>query len=108
MSAEFKVGLFLLELQTNFEEGNCIVARRKDEKVDKLLRELTWTRTQMFEYLIENLKSKDYIKGPEDDHNNPLGNVWVFIKDIEGKSVYIKISNFPNGSKCISFHENEK
>lgn len=102
-----KVQMFLIQLRENYNNGRCFVRRRKDEKVDKLLRELTWTRMQMFEYLIDNLSSEDYVKGPEEEHGNPEGNVWVFIKSIEGKSVYIKISNFPNGSLCISFHEEE-
>lgn len=103
-----KVELFLFQLRENYKNHKCFVRRRKDEKINKLLRELGWTRNQMFEYLIDNLLPEDYVKGPEEEHGNPAGKVWVFIKIIERKSVYIKISNFPNDSWCISFHEDEK
>lgn len=103
-----KVELFLHQLNENYKNGKCFIRRRRDEKINKLLREIGWTRNQMFEYFIDNLSSEDYVKGPEEEHQNPDGNVWVFIKNIEGKPVYIKISNFPDSSFCISFHENEK
>lgn len=107
MSTELKVNMFLFQLKSNYENGNYYLARRKDEKINKLLRELTWTRAQLFEYLINNLKTEDYVNGPEKEHGNPDGSVWIFNKVIQNKDVYIKISNLPNGSKCISFHESE-
>lgn len=108
VSVEMKVALFLHQLKENYDNNKCFVTRRKDEKINKLLRELGWTRMQMFEFLIDNLLPEDYVKGPEKQHGNSDGKVWVFIKMIEGKSVYIKISNLPNGSLCLSFHEDEK
>lgn len=55
------------------------------------------------------LSAEDYCKGPEPDADRP-GEVWVFGKTINDRSVYIKlkIANVGAGveiAKCISFHE---
>lgn len=107
MDIESKVKLFLAQLENNYQNDNYFLSRRKDEKLNALLRQFGWTKQILFEYLIKNLKPDDYISGPEDEHGNADGSVWKFGKIINSVEVYIKISHMPNGSKCISFHETE-
>lgn len=61
---------------------------------------------------IENVKSeiicltyKDYDRGPLPDDSRP-GDIWEFIKDIDGTMVYIKLKlDKSRGCVCLSFHE---
>lgn len=108
MDIEAKVKLFLFQLEDNVDAGKIIPTHRKDEKIDKLLREFGWRRLQMFEYLVKNLEYTDYLSGPMDDHDNSPGALWTFGKTILDKDVYIKIKQQDDGSKCLSFHEKEQ
>lgn len=61
---------------------------------------------------IENVKSeiigltyKHYDRGPLPDDSRP-GDIWEFIKDIDGTMVYIKLKlDKSRGCVCLSFHE---
>lgn len=58
------------------------------------------------ETIILGLEYIDYVDGPIVETLYDLGDMWVFGKDIKGRSVYIKIAmGRPNSSTiCISFH----
>lgn len=107
MDVESRVKLCLYQLNNNFESEKYFLARKKDEKLNKLLREFGWTRTILFKYLVTNLCPEDWVSGPQAEHGNTDGQVWVFGKTIQSKEIYIKISHFSNGTRCISFHEAE-
>ena len=53
-----------------------------------------------------SLSHLNYVKGPEVDRDRPEFNIWEFGKTIEGRDVYIKLSDDLGiyGAKCISFH----
>ena len=60
--------------------------------------------------IIENLKVEDYVQGPVIDELNKFGEIWVFVNDVKGKEVYIKIMLGGVGCQtiCISFHIAER
>jgi len=108
VATKSQVKSFLVRLRSDVQFGKTTLARRKNSKINKLLREFGWTRKIMFNYLIQKLSYKDYLSGPEADHNGSLGEIWEFGKLIYSKNVYIKIKIHPNGTKFLSFHEANK
>lgn len=55
---------------------------------------------------ILNLTLSDYKQGPEEDYSYPNEYVWVFLKEINSVSFYIKLKLRENGEVvCISFHD---
>ena len=56
---------------------------------------------------IFQLTAANYESGPEADHGRPGKNVWVFQSMLNGKKIYIKLSDNFDGvcAKCISFHD---
>lgn len=108
VNIEARVKLFLVQLEENFNNNKCTISqKREDKKLRDLLYEFGWTPNILFDYLLNNLEPEDYVSGPEEEHNNPDGSLWVFGKVINSVEVYIKITNRPNNSMCISFHEKE-
>ncbi len=56
---------------------------------------------------IMSLTYHDYYQGPSPDDNTAKpGDVWVFVKRIDGIYVYIKLKlDADRGCVCLSFHE---
>ena len=57
--------------------------------------------------VILGLTYKNYIRGPVTDSDYPDRNIWEFGCVLDGKEIYIKLSDnlSHNFAKCISFHE---
>jgi hypothetical protein len=53
------------------------------------------------------LKPKDYVNGPTPRDSNPSQESWVFGINLQGASVYVKVSIRlePARCVCVSFHE---
>lgn len=86
--------------------GSVHIVQRRQEGKDGLT-QLGITRSAAIEEIL-SLTYKDYCEGPEDDHGGP-GHVWLFAKEINGKSVYIKLKlrDAKGGGRvalCIGFH----
>ena len=60
--------------------------------------------------IVKQLSTEDFYKGPEQNVQNNLGDMWVFGKTINSKDVYIKITlGLTNSSAvCMSFHIAER
>lgn len=60
---------------------------------------------------IPGLTYRDYYRGPSADHSQEHvrgGMIWEFVKDIDGKQVYVKLKlDNDRGCVCVSFHECE-
>lgn len=61
---------------------------------------------------ILDLDIEDYYSGPDMDYDKTrLGEIWVFKKELDGVTFYIKLKLInENGDdiiKCLSFHEDE-
>ncbi len=56
---------------------------------------------------IMSLTYHDYYRGPSPDHDKARpGDIWEFVKDVIGMSIYIKLKLDQNrGCVCLSFHE---
>lgn len=56
--------------------------------------------------IIYNLNYGDYDKGPEYNLDPKFkGFIWIFVKKISRKEIYIKLSIDENNIVCISFHK---
>lgn len=85
--------------------GRFFVVPREKNKISLLALGLTYANCKQ-ELL--SLNELDYCSGPDVDPE-AKGDVWVFGKEIEGRSVYIKVrvTKEPPAVTCISFHEAE-
>ncbi len=58
--------------------------------------------------IISGLSVDDYCKGPENDHNDSDGFIWVFHHPVSDCTMYIKLKLFTAGDedwvKILSFH----
>ncbi|MGL4254078.1 MAG: type II toxin-antitoxin system MqsR family toxin [Fusobacteriaceae bacterium] len=61
------------------------------------------------EEIIAELSVEDYYRGPTPDHKDGEEEVWEFLTDFEGYSIYIKLRLDEKDDLvvCISFHEAE-
>ena len=59
---------------------------------------------------IISLKPSDYVEGPTPRKSNPSQGAWVFGLNLQGVSVYVKVSIRlePARCVCVSFHEAER
>jgi len=95
----FEIERFLGQVRKEIARGRCILVDRQKNIADIARLGLNW------KYEICALTYQDYDKGPEPDHSGE-GDVWVFVPEIEGTLVYIKLKLDPRcGVKCISFHK---
>ena len=55
-----------------------------------------------------DLKVSDHSRGPENDHDGTEGEVWMFLYDLEGNRIYVKLKLFQVSGqdylKILSFH----
>ena len=56
------------------------------------------------EEMILRLTPKEYVSGPEKNHDGTSGEVWVFGKEEDDKVIYIKLKLDGASAKCLSFH----
>lgn len=56
---------------------------------------------------IASLTYHDYYRGPSFDHDKARpGDIWEFVKNVNGMSIYIKLKlDQSRGCVCLSFHE---
>ena len=56
------------------------------------------------EWIISDLRPKDYIEGPKRDRSGMEGEIWVFGREEKGTMLYIKLKIDKVNVKCLSFH----
>ena len=57
------------------------------------------------ENIILGLSARDYMSGPEQDHDASSGEIWVFGTVIDRDRIYIKVKLEAGRAACLSFHE---
>ncbi|MCW0953776.1 type II toxin-antitoxin system MqsR family toxin [Weissella ceti] len=101
-ATEFQISLFLKEFRNKIRSHEYYLSPRK-KNLD-FIRE--WgLSVGAVEETICSLTSKDYIKGPDPDHNHVACFVWVFATTFVEKQVYIKLQLRDELGWIISFHE---
>lgn len=99
------VDAFLKEFRACWPKTGYTVIER--EKNDDALGILGITPNHR-QNIILSLTNKDYIAGPENDEDESSGEIWKFIKRVNGYQIYIKLKIFEVNNKtyakCISFH----
>lgn len=62
------------------------------------------------EQIVMDLEGEDYYKGPREDNQGDLEELWEFGKTVKQKEAYIKISKGLPGKNpvCVSFHKAER
>lgn len=79
------------------------------EKNTQTMSDMGFTKLDVETELLK-LIYKDYMSGPEADHDpKKQGDVWKFGKNINKENIYIKIKLSPdNRPVCLSFHYPER
>lgn len=110
------VKTFLKICKKEILKGNCHFINRTYIKDDKkitskqaLLNIGIMKKEQIWQHVLE-LKETDCIKISFDKDKKRDNNteIYVFIKKINGKDIYIKLTMRESGVICISFHESNK
>jgi hypothetical protein len=60
------------------------------------------------ERIILDLTEENYCRGPEQDEDGSLGEIWFFGVLEDGQSIYIKLKLDNDFAKCLSFHPAER
>jgi len=58
--------------------------------------------------IINKFKIENYSKGPEDDHDDYPGKVWVFGFQFLGQEIYIKFRIYENHIVCFKIHPSNR
>lgn len=90
--------------------GRCIFVER--EKNLEFLTRAGLSEVHVYEE-VRNLSLSCYSSGPDKEHQEPYGDVWIFGCTVEAYKVYIKIvvRTFQENRpllKILSFHEEER
>jgi hypothetical protein len=85
--------------------SNSVFIVPRDKNRDSLS-QLGWTM-DMAKTELKKLSLSNYVKGPEEDRDNP-GEFWFFGRPSNQGDVYIKVKIFEHkgklNAKCVSFH----
>ncbi|MGM0411110.1 MAG: hypothetical protein ACQEQF_10160 [Bacillota bacterium] len=53
---------------------------------------------------LENLTVENYLKGPEDDHSDYPGEIWVFKFNYDSNRIYFKMRKYKTNFVCFKIH----
>lgn len=100
---------FLQKMKKLLSDGSFLLADRK-KNLDSLA-QYGFTINDLKNALFE-LCVREYYAGPESDDDYSQGEIWAFIKKIDGINFYIKLKLEETESEeiivCISFHESKR
>lgn len=109
------VQLFIDQFKECFENGNTTGDYSK--KTTDFLREIHWNYKAMCQFVIENIKCRDYYRGPSPHHRNTHATVMEFgmtlsLSDAENRTIYVKLELIYSGKEAtagyMSFHPAER
>lgn len=96
---------YLARIKEAVSENRFFFVQRKENKNTLLSLAMN---IQDVKNCIAGLSLNDYVKGPEDDHDGTLGQIWVFRYPLSGCLIYIKLKLFKIDEKdyvkVLSFH----
>lgn len=96
--------LFLEECKIRIKAGKWTLIPR-DKNINSI-REMGLTLEDVKDIILD-LETKDYYRGPTEDHKYKDEYVWEFLV-YEDYTIYIKLKlDNSNGVVCLSFHESE-
>jgi hypothetical protein len=107
MTTLHTVKLFVAMVQKKITERGYFMLKR--DKNTETLVELNFDSSDVERTLLE-IKAQDYSQGPLPDEIGGGQDMWVFGKTIQGKEIYIKITQGRDKQRAlvISFHKAER
>lgn len=101
---------FLSEVREAIRQQNSSFEGQRHKNKQTLIK-LGLLVSDVYEYVSE-LTYRDYVKGPEIDRDFPTSdNFWMFKKNINNESIYIKLKLRKQTNGCaaiVSFHIDDK
>lgn len=99
-----EVSLFLKQFHAKSKIYGIVYFGEREKNV-RALTELGISAKRRDE-IVRQISVQDYYKGPEPNRLNNLGDLWMFGKEVNAQTVYIKITlgKRENRTICISFH----
>ena len=96
---------FLTRMKRAIQNNRVYFVNRRENL--ETLAQLGLSQANVISKLLD-LKVSDHSRGPVNDHDGTEGEVWMFLYDLEGNRIYVKLKLFKvtgeDYLKILSFH----